>query len=84
MGQEQRPESRSRFPGSIESWRLWPGMIGCVDCESQSVLTVEYLPIVLVIFAVMGPAEAGAQAEVCQLDVAVSIWEREGEGGLAG
>ena len=35
--------------------------------------TVENLAVVLVILAVVGPAEAGAQTKVCQLDVPVCI-----------
>ena len=36
-------------------------------------LTVEYLSIVLVVFAVVGPPEAGAQAKVRQLDVPIRV-----------
>ena len=47
-------------------------MFGFADAE----LTVENLAIVLVILAVVGPSEAGAQTKVCQLDVPVCIWAR--------
>ena len=39
-------------------------------------LTVENLAVVLVILAVVGPPEPGAQTKVCQLDVPVCIWGR--------
>ena len=44
-------------------------MFGFVDDE----LTIENLAVVLVILAVVGPSEAGAQTKVCQLDVPVCI-----------
>ena len=44
-------------------------MFGFADDE----LTVENLAVVLVILAVVGPSEAGAQTKVCQLDVPVCI-----------
>ena len=44
-------------------------MFGFADAE----LTVENLAIVLVILAVVGPSEAGAQTKVCQLDVPICI-----------
>jgi len=36
-------------------------------------VAVEYLSIVLVVFAVVGPPEAGAQAKVRQLDVPIRV-----------
>ena len=37
-------------------------------------LTVEYLSVVLVIFAVVSPSESSAQPKVRQLDVAIGVW----------
>ena len=70
---------RNPDPGS-------PGPSSPVDCGLQEennygmpremfklILTVENLAVVLVILAVVGPAEPGAQTKVCQLDVPVCI-----------
>merc|ERR1719385_219094 len=40
-----------------------------------STVAVENLAVVLVILAVVGPSEAGAQTKVCQLDVPVCIYQ---------
>ena len=50
--------------------------------QDLNCLTVEYLPIVLVVFAVVGPPEAGAQAEVRQLDVTIRVWGGKVRGDL--